>query len=109
MRGEVCPSAMQWKAKATAHPKVRTSPMLMVEKSGRNAVVPDALAAGGAVMSTMPMKAETAPRKAFQRGGRAPGGRSAGTMDKSGTSTTTSPVMKADLDGVVRTRPMVWN
>ena len=63
----------------------------------------------GEVRKRMPMNASAAPRNAFQRGARAPGGRSAGTMEKSGTRTTTSPVMNADLEGVVRTRPMVWN
>ena len=63
----------------------------------------------GEVRKRMPTKASAAPRNAFQRGARAPGGRSAGTMEKSGTRTTTSPVMKADFEGVVRARPMVWN
>ncbi len=63
----------------------------------------------GDVRKRIPMKASAAPRKAFQRGARAPGGRSAGAMEKSGTRTTTRPVMKADFEGVVWTRPMVWN
>src|SRR6516162_8806849 len=37
MRGDVCPRAMQWKANATEQPKVRTSPALIEEKSGKNA------------------------------------------------------------------------
>src|SRR5262249_13072441 len=109
IRGEVCPSAMQWKANAIEQPNVRMSPILMDEKSGRNAAAVDvaAEAAGGAVMSTIPTKAKAAPRKAFQRGGRAPGGRSVGAMEKRGTSTTTRPVINADFEGVVRARPMV--
>src|ERR1700746_3852134 len=107
MRSDVCPSAMQWNAKAMEQPSVSTSPRLMVEKSGRKADDAEAPATGGAVMSTMPMNANAAPRKAFQRGGCAPGGRREGTIENRGTSTTTSPVMNADFDGVVRTRPMV--
>jgi len=38
-----------------------------------------------------------------------PAGRSAGMMRIRGTMTTTSPVIKADFDGVVRRRPAVWN
>ena len=39
----------------------------------------------------------------------APGGRRNGIAEKSGTRTTTIPVMKADFEGVVRASPVVWN
>src|SRR5579863_3743280 len=108
MRGETWLSAMQWKANPIAHPKVRTSPRLMEERSGSNAESGDAEEdVAGEVRKRMPRKARAAPRKAFHRGARTPGGRSAGTMEKRGTRTTTSPVMNADLEGVVRTRPIV--
>ena len=41
--------------------------------------------------------------------GRALGERRAGMMVRSGTKTTTRPVMKADFAAVVRARPAVWN
>src|SRR5665213_1842631 len=108
MRGETWLSAMQWNANPMAHPKVSTSPKLMDEKSRSNLAAPfaDALAAG-AVSSTIPAKASAAPTHAFHRGAFPPGGRKPGMDENSGTSTTTNPVMNADFEGVVRTRPMV--
>src|SRR5438270_728182 len=93
-----------------AHPNVSTSPTLIELRSGRNPATPaPAPACAGAVSSRIPANAITAPTKAFQRGACPPGGRRPGTADNSGTSTTISPVMNADLDGVVRARPSVWN
>src|SRR5690348_13906829 len=101
---------MQCSANEIEHPSVSTSPRLIDEKSGRNAAAdPEVPAAGRAVISTIPTNASAAPRNAFHRGALAPGGLSAGAIENNGTSTTTSPVMNADFEGVVRTSPIVWN
>ena len=80
MRGETWLRAMQWKANPMAQPRVSRSPVLMEERSGKRlamAPIPEdcpwTAAAAGAVSSRIPIKASAAPRKAFQRGGRAPG------------------------------------
>src|SRR5579862_374868 len=97
-----------------AQPSVSTSPMLIDERSGRRptmglSVEARLLVEAGAVNSRIPMNARAAAVKMLQLSGRAPGGRSAGIEEKSGTSTTIRPVMNADFDGVVRARPVVWN
>jgi len=46
---------------------------------------------------------------AVHRGAFVPAGRTAGMSVKSGTKTTTRPVIRADLAAVVRASPVVWN
>src|SRR6266568_435741 len=99
-----------------AQPKVSTSPRLIDERSGSRAVklaiaefALGAFTTAGAVSSRIPIKARAAPRNEFHRGARASGARRRGMDENNGTSTTTSPVMNADLDGVVRASPVVWN
>lgn len=84
-----------------AQARVRRSPNPIVAKMYLMCV-PE-----GVVRSKRPAKARSAPKAAFQRGARAPTGRSKGKAVRIGTKTTTSPVMKADLAGVVRARPAV--
>ena len=64
---------------------------------------------GGVVRRRRPEKARIAPMAVVQRGGGVLAERSAGMIVRRGTKTTTRPVMKADLAGVVRARPAVWN
>ncbi len=61
-----------------AQRRVRRSPGPMLEKRRAHWVL------GGVVRRSRPAKARSAPRAAFQPGGRVPGGRSAGKAVKSG-------------------------
>lgn len=64
---------------------------------------------GGVVRRMRPRKAEAAPSAEVSAGRGEGDGRRAGRKVRSGTRTTTRPVTKADLAGVVRERPRVWN
>jgi hypothetical protein len=63
----------------------------------------------GVVRRSKPEKARSAPMAVVQRGAGVLADRRAGTMVKSGTKTTTRPVMKADFAAEVRASPVVWN
>src|SRR5579864_8928114 len=101
--GEVRARASRCAAKQMAQPRVRRSPVPMLEKRLTHGVP------AGVVRRSRPLKARTAPRAAFQPGAWTPGGRRAGKAVKTGTKTTMRPVMKAHFAGEVRARPAVWN
>jgi hypothetical protein len=91
----------RWMAKAKAQARVRRSPVLMAEKISRGAVP------AGVVRRSRPVKARIAPPAAARPGRCVPAGRKNGISVRAGTKTTTRPVTKADLAGVVRARPRV--
>jgi hypothetical protein len=102
-RCEVWARARRWPAKAIAQARVSKSPRPMLAKRFCQEVP------AGVVRRSKPKKARRAPIAVVQRGGGVFAERRAGTMVKSGTKTTTRPVIKADFAGVVRARPAVWN
>src|ERR1700760_1992163 len=64
---------------------------------------------GGVLVRRMrPMKAVTAPRKTMALGLGDVAGATRGVRLRVGTMTTTRAVRKADFDGVVWARPVVW-
>jgi hypothetical protein len=102
-RCEVWARASRCPANAMAQANVRRSPEPMLTKRFCTDVP------GGVVRRRRPEKARRAPMAVVQRGGGVFRERSAGTMVKRGTKTTTRPVIKADFAAVVRARPVVWN
>ena len=89
--------------KAMAQAKVSRSPRPILAKRFCREVP------GGVVRRSRPEKASRAPMALVKRGSRVLADRRAGMTVNSGTKTTTIPVMKADLAGVVRASPAVWN
>jgi hypothetical protein len=94
-RCDVWARANKCPANAMAQAIVRRSPEPMLTKRFCGDVP------AGVVRRRSPEKARRAPIAVVQCGGGVFAERSAGTMVKRGTKTTTRPVMKADFAGVV--------
>ena len=91
MRDEVCAREMTCRANPSAQPSERRSPTLILANCCAKATP------AGVVNNTTPVKASSAPSHAFRRGACIVFERSQGIAASSGTSTTTIPVMNADL------------